>query len=280
MYQEQRRAPRASITTTKMHGVYYSPRPETVSFDGSEEEGHSYVPSPPPRPWTRLFKSRHCLITTVFCFLIVTATAILHLSGSYHNPQKDDTIRVTDCGRTPDEAIAKGCHFESHNFAWTPPDCYDQELDERWNGREWGYSRNAEGTDLLSRDEVLAGRLNWAYVTLNQHMSHCVLIWQKYQRAVMRDLPTDNWTSSFPHTYHCGHMMVQWDLNHSDYNSILYTKYVSCNYDWKTPDSRMAETFRGPLSGGLVGDGGDHASYAGGSDIHEGHEDMHHVQQR
>ncbi|KAK7984729.1 hypothetical protein PG988_002351 [Apiospora saccharicola] len=243
-----------------MHGVYYQAQPESICFDSSEEDGHSYTPKAPPRAWTRLFKSRCCLIAALL-FCVVTVAAILQSHEDFLN-LRTKTVRITDCGRSPDGAIAKGCVFESHNFAWKPPDCYDQELDERWNAQAWGYSRNAEGTELVPRDE---------------HMAHCVLIWQKYQRAVMRDRPTDNWTSSFPHTYHCGHMMVQWDLNHSEYNSILYTKYVSCGYDWKTPDLRMAEAFRGPLSGGLVGDGADHTSYAVGGEVQAGHEDMHHV---
>ncbi|PSN59927.1 hypothetical protein BS50DRAFT_475036, partial [Corynespora cassiicola Philippines] len=136
----------------------------------------------------------------------------------------EKTRRITWCGSTPEEARALGCRFESHNFAWTPPDCYDEALNARWDSKDWGYSRNPEGTDMISREEVLQGDLKWAYVTLNQHMSHCVLIWQKYQRAVMFNRPADNWTTSFPHTYHCGQFMVQWDLNHSEYNSILYTK--------------------------------------------------------
>ncbi|KAK2007415.1 hypothetical protein LZ32DRAFT_622193 [Colletotrichum eremochloae] len=255
-----------------MHGAHYLKRPETVSFDSSED-GHSY--DPPTRPLSRLLKARYIFLLSLG-FVTATAIAVLYRSSS----NLRHTVRITECGHTPDEAIARGCRFESHNFAWTPPDCYDQELDDLWNEKNWGYSRNAEGTDLLSKDEVLEGKLSWAYVTLNQHMSHCVLIWQKYQRAVMQDLPADNWTSSFPHTYHCGHMMVQWDLNHSEYNSILYTKYVSCNYDWKTLDRRMSDTLRGPMDGGLIGDGGDHASYAGGKPVEAGHEDMHHVQRR
>ncbi|EAT91187.1 hypothetical protein HBI56_017870 [Parastagonospora nodorum] len=256
-----------------MQGAYYQPV-DAVKFDHSEEEGHSYRSSNRLRQFLNGYlKSPLIILNSILVLLLGLLVGII--SWNYI-----DKVRVSTCGQTPDEARAKGCLFESHNFAWTPPECYDKELNAKWDSKNWGYSRNAEGTDMISQEEILLGEHKWAYVTLNQHLSHCILIWQKYQRAVMFQRPADNWTASFAHTYHCGHMLVQWGLNHSAYDSILYTKYVSCDYSWKSPDFRMFSAMNGPVDGGLVGDDGNHAdSMSGKTPIDPGHENEHSIQQ-
>ncbi|KAI1845586.1 hypothetical protein JX266_008197 [Neoarthrinium moseri] len=231
-------------------------KPERESFrpvdlDDSESE-YFYAP---PKTIRNFIRSRSCIVAGCLSSFLIVVILLSNLYGK--------SPAITSCGNTPEEARARGCRFESHNFAWTPPECYDEYLNTEWDSKDWGYSRNGEGTDLIPQSEVLEGNLEWAYVTLNQHLTHCVLIWQKYQRAVMFDRPTDNWTSSFAHTYHCGHLLVQWDSNHSTYDSLLNTKYVSCDYRWKNPDPSMYDSFKGKLDGGLIGDGGNHADTAG-----------------
>jgi hypothetical protein len=258
-----------------MQGAYYQPV-DSVKFDHSEEEGHSYRSSNRLRQYLiDYLKSPSFILISILVLLLGLSVGIISWNYIYI-----DTVKISTCGQTPDEARAKGCLFESHNFAWTPPECYDKELNAIWDSQNWGYSRNAEGTDIIPQEEVLLGDLKWAYVTLNQHLSHCILIWQKYQRAVMFNRPADNWTTSFAHTYHCGHMLVQWDLNHSAYDSILYTKYVSCDYSRRPSDFNMLNIMNGSVDGGLVGDDGNHADNMSGKvSIDTGHEDEYSLQQ-
>ncbi|TLD09573.1 hypothetical protein PspLS_11848 [Pyricularia sp. CBS 133598] len=250
-----------------MQGTYH--KIPAAPPDDDSENGNTYRS---PRTLSRYLKFSPAFTFIIFLGALTIAASLLRVrDGDRKNPA------VTECGSTPNEARARGCRFETHNFAWTPPECYDEELNKIWDSKPWGYARDSEGTQLIPREEVQKGDLKWAYVTLGQHLSHCVLIWQKYQRAVMFDRPVDNWTVSFPHTYHCGHLLVQWDLNHTDFNSILYTKYVSCGYDWKRADERMEGVMSGSMDGGLVGDGGNHGDTSSGH-VLPGHEDEHHQQ--
>ncbi|KAK2020699.1 hypothetical protein LX32DRAFT_715619 [Colletotrichum zoysiae] len=256
-----------------MQGSYFFKYPPAVDFD-EVANGFSY--NPLSRSWWSSAKSpRWLAVGSLFVFSLMISLEYISIQHYDHSTFSS----ITTCGSTPDEARMRGCRFESHNFAWTPKECYDEELNQQWDSKPWGYSRDPKGIDLISPSEVLKGDLEWAYVTLNQHMSHCVLIWQKYQRAVMFNRPADNWTTSFAHTQHCGHMLVQWDLNHSEYNSILYTKYVSCGYDWKNPDHQIQELMTGPMHmhNGLTGDSGTYADTYGAKTIEGGHESEHHI---
>ncbi|KAK1996437.1 hypothetical protein LX36DRAFT_723016 [Colletotrichum falcatum] len=252
-----------------MHGSYYKRPVLSIDFD-EFANGYSYNR---PNRCRSIITSPRLMALGAF----VTASSVLALVLFSVQQLNYKSPRITTCGNNPEEASRRGCLFESHNFAWTPPECYDDELNRKWDSQSWGYSRDPNGSDLIPQSEILKGNIEWAYVTLNQHLSHCVLIWQKYQRAVMFDRPADNWTTSFAHTYHCGHLMVQWNLDHDAYDSILYTKYVSCDYQWKTPDPRIQQIMNGAMDGGLIGDGGKHADLHGAGNIEEGHEGEHHL---
>lgn len=183
---------------------------------------------------------------------------------------------VTSCGSTVAEARARGCRFEAHNFAWTPAACYDAELDAAWNAQEWRYARDAAGRTPIGRAEALAGEVEWAWVTLGQHVAHCVLMWQKLQRAVRLGRPADNWTTSFDHSRHCGHMLAQWDLPHDVLDSVLYLKFATCSYDYQGAPGAddAAAVLPTPGDGGIIGDFGNHAD-ASGRNVRAGHESEH-----
>jgi hypothetical protein len=250
-----------------MQGSYHQ-LSDPIQFQQSEN-GHSYVP--PRRSVIRFPQSRLSLFAGLFTFILLAISTILYVQ---HHAVPNHS-EIMDCGSSPEEARARGCRFESHNFAWTPSECYDEELNALWDSKTWLYSRDNQGTSLISQHEILQGDIKWAYVTLNQHMSHCVLIWQKYQRAVILNRPADNWTTSFQHTNHCGQLLVQWDLNHSDFNSILYTKYVSCSHTWKKASGQ--DKWNAHIGGGLIGDDGNHGD-SGPGNVQKGHESEHHVQ--
>ncbi|GKT50026.1 uncharacterized protein ColSpa_10207 [Colletotrichum spaethianum] len=143
---------------------------------------------------------------------------------------------IESCGTTPGEARARGCLFELHNFAWVPPACYDHELADTWDADDgWLFSHNMEGTDLIPKEVALRGELPAAWVPWSQHLAHCALIWRKFQRAVSFGWPMDNWTSSYSHTDHCATNLIRRDLEEASFNSLLYLKYPTCDFRWRTP---------------------------------------------
>lgn len=49
------------------------------------------------------------------------------------------------CGSTPEEAKAKGCHFDTISFCWLPSECYDSELVSTFEStRNWHYYADPE----------------------------------------------------------------------------------------------------------------------------------------
>ncbi|CRG84737.1 hypothetical protein PISL3812_01940 [Talaromyces islandicus] len=57
------------------------------------------------------------------------------------------------CGKSPAEALARGCHFDIVATAWLPPKCIDYELvSEFMASYPWQYFPSANGTDPYSDD--------------------------------------------------------------------------------------------------------------------------------
>ncbi|KAA8620526.1 hypothetical protein TUN199_08946 [Pyrenophora tritici-repentis] len=120
-------------------------------------------------------------------------------------------IPIAHCGATPAAARARGCIFESNNLAWVPPQCYDHELGDEWDAKNWSYAYG-DDKELVSKEQVFQGEFDYLWVTWGQHIAHCALMVRKFQRAVFHNWPMDNWTSSLAHTDHCAGSFVEWDL--------------------------------------------------------------------
>lgn len=158
------------------------------------------------------------------------------------DPQLTSPPTITQCGTTPAEARALGCRFELHNFAWVPPACYDEALVAPWDAREeWVFATQGVGTGIdenqrfYTRAEAASGDLASAWVPWAQHMSHCGLVFQKFQRAVRAGWQLDNWTSSYAHTAHCASNMELWFVAKDAWqlNSELFLKFPKCDYSWQ-----------------------------------------------
>ncbi|KAK5632499.1 hypothetical protein RRF57_008213 [Xylaria bambusicola] len=49
------------------------------------------------------------------------------------------------CGSTPEEAKARGCHFDTISFCWLPSECYDRKLVDSFEAtRNWHYYADPE----------------------------------------------------------------------------------------------------------------------------------------
>ncbi|CCF42029.1 hypothetical protein CH063_02736 [Colletotrichum higginsianum] len=108
--------------------------------------------------------------------LLATSRDALPLSERIPTP-------ITQCGSSPEEARRLGCRFEMHNFAWVPPQCYDDELGDDWDSHaDWVWSRspnNSADTDEQFMADCRAGNVRTAWLPWYQHMAHCDIIMKK-----------------------------------------------------------------------------------------------------
>ncbi|KAI2484903.1 hypothetical protein Ptr902_03843 [Pyrenophora tritici-repentis] len=84
-------------------------------------------------------------------------------------------IPIAHCGATPAAARARGCIFESNNLAWVPPQCYDHELGDEWDAKNWSYAYG-DNKELVSKEQVFQGEFDYLWVTWGQHIAHCALM--------------------------------------------------------------------------------------------------------
>lgn len=181
--------------------------------------------------------------------MVSTITIFATITGIYHISQANLHLKEVEesslgnrpfnhCGTTAEEARKRGCLFEIHNFAWVPPQCYDEELGQDWNSyNRWEFSwaaNDSSATNASFVQQCRAGDVEAAWVPWYQHMAHCSFILKKYLRSVMFDRPMDNWTSEWHHNEHCTNMMARPNVNPYLFNSLLHLKFPVCDYSWKT----------------------------------------------
>ncbi|KAI0970758.1 hypothetical protein F4678DRAFT_102042 [Xylaria arbuscula] len=139
------------------------------------------------------------------------------------------------CGSTPEEARARGCHFDTISFCWYPDECYDSELVAAFEAtRDWEYYADEEGTQPISREELIGGDGNNLWVRWEYHVRHCLYQWIKLHRAVLAkgdpNLPQiDSYIASLNHTNHCGEVMLNdRDVAFSTINTETLVKFPDC----------------------------------------------------
>ncbi|PVH72015.1 hypothetical protein DL98DRAFT_434033 [Cadophora sp. DSE1049] len=122
------------------------------------------------------------------------------------------------CGNTPTEALTKGCHFDLVATAWLPPKCIDYELAAEFAAlHPWQYYSHRNGTDPLPNDADILGMVTGNIWTTDRwHAAHCLFMWKKLNRAIVRGWMTDAETVKLAHTDHC----VMNILNMEDPNAI------------------------------------------------------------
>ena len=110
------------------------------------------------------------------------------------------------CGRNPDEARARGCHFDMLATAWLPPRCIDHELvDEFMEVGQWEFYTRLKGTKKYNSYEPdLLGSVNrTVWTTRRWHATHCIYMFVKLNRALVNGWAVDGESISEPHTEHC-----------------------------------------------------------------------------
>lgn len=119
-----------------------------------------------------------------------------------------------NCGASIDEALSRGCKYDSASTSWLPPHCRDDELLEEFehsgplaNGA-WPYYADKDGNVSLSLAEVAAlaeqdGQNNTVWTIYGWHVAHCIYYWKKESR--MRESGKGTMERAFFGSVHIGH---------------------------------------------------------------------------
>jgi hypothetical protein len=165
------------------------------------------------------------LLSLLFSTLVVGIIEIHGVSTS------DTKIMVKPCGSSPEEARAKGCHFDVISFNWLPDECYDDELSQEFDHElEWFLDQNR--TQPLSHEQIMTGEHTGVYVNWEYHLRHCTAMWKKFHRAVIGNLgkqAIDSYIGSYQHSRHC-ELMVLADrsIPLDVINTRITLKYPDC----------------------------------------------------
>ncbi|KAF2964087.1 hypothetical protein GQX73_g9467 [Xylaria multiplex] len=118
------------------------------------------------------------------------------------------SFEALPCGKTPEEARARGCEFDMLVTAWLPPRCIDRELvDEFMAVGQWEFytKLHAKEEDKFGTyDPDFIGSVNHTvWTTRRWHATHCLFMFKKLTRALVRGWTTDAEAVSEPHMEHC-----------------------------------------------------------------------------
>ncbi|KAH8591204.1 hypothetical protein B0O99DRAFT_520041 [Bisporella sp. PMI_857] len=143
------------------------------------------------------------------------------------NPPK----HAKSCGPDAATAIAKGCHLDMISFTWLPRECYDAELTEEFLAiKDWKWSLDGNGTELVPRSKVEGGEVDNGYVTWEYHITHCLYTWKKLVRHLERGGAMDWHVMEYSHARHCGKLLLTEGADWSEYNSEFFVQYPLCGY--------------------------------------------------
>ncbi|KAA8647073.1 uncharacterized protein ATNIH1004_005756 [Aspergillus tanneri] len=184
--------------------------------DDENEELHQYRPALSLIPWTWWCLLNAGLLLLAFLAIRKVATppptslhdlTLTDDNKSFPSGQLTWSQKFTPlpCGKSPTEALARGCHFDIIATAWLPPKCIDYELvSEFIASYQWQYFPSANGTDpYLDDPDTLGSQTGLIWTTHRWHYAHCLFMWKKLNRALVRGRMTDGETIKLGHTEHC-----------------------------------------------------------------------------
>lgn len=174
-------------------------------------------------PWLLIIE--HLVIAAVFIILFFTLVPP-RTNLKYESLTPDNKIypsgplswsqhfEALPCGKTPEEALARGCKFDMLVTAWLPPRCMDHELiDEFMTLGDWQFYTRQDGTDIDkfgTYDPQFIGSVNQTvWTTRRWHATHCLFMFKKLTRALVNGWTTDAEAVSEPHMEHCMKVFIE-----------------------------------------------------------------------
>lgn len=120
------------------------------------------------------------------------------------NPYGGKTFELHDCGSNADEARAKGCSYDVMMQEWTPPECIDWTLAEKFlkNGN-WTWYADPGAEKTYSPEEIALGNHAVVYVDQSYHRHHCIFTWERLVRAMRTQRPLVSKLVDYDHVMHC-----------------------------------------------------------------------------
>lgn len=124
------------------------------------------------------------------------------------------TFNALPCGKTPEEARARGCEFDMLVTAWLPPRCIDRGLvNEFLELGNWDFYTRWHATEknkFGTYDPDFIGSANkTVWTTRSWHVMHCLYMFKKLNRAIVNGWTVDAETVSEPHTEHCMNVLIE-----------------------------------------------------------------------
>lgn len=180
-----------------------------------------------------------------------TATAPLATvsidSTGFFNSSNSQPLR--ECGSTPDEARANGCVYDVMMQLWTPPECMDTPLSERYLEKgNWTWYANSDASKIYTDEEIRKGEHDVVYVAQSYHRHHCIFAWERLVRAMRNQAPLIMELISYDHVMHCRHKTLTLPSEGAqDVRGVIApTGYTRCaSYDvWinQLPFNKMSST--------------------------------------
>lgn len=167
---------------------------------------------------------------------------LITLNSSHHQNLKN-------CGGTPDEARAAGCVFDVMMQLWTPPECMDASLSERFlEAGNWTWYANIEASRIYTDEEIRKGDHDVVYVAQSYHRHHCIFAWERLVRAMRNQAPLIEELISYDHVMHCRHKTLTLPEEGAEQvrGVVAPTGYTKCaSYDvWiqNLPFNKMSST--------------------------------------
>ena len=194
--------------------AYKSLATEDESFDQDQDKG--------PTPGSRIVS------VAVFCGAVASPLLLLvlvirsftlssqnaafpdvrspKLQAHFLDPEPWDYDSYSPCGHSIESARNAGCKWSAMSFAWTPPECYDDEVELQFlNVHNWTWYSTEEllpGTEL-DRDAVIRGDEPNAAMDSFFHNVHCIFTLKKIQRSLLGIALSDNYMLRWDHAKHC-----------------------------------------------------------------------------
>lgn len=156
---------------------------------------------------------------------------------------------MRSCGGTPDEARAAGCVFDVMMQLWTPPECMDSPLSERFLEKgNWTWYADGGAQRIYTDEEIRKGNHDVVYVAQSYHRHHCIFAWERLVRAMRNQGPLIEELISYDHVMHCRHKTLTLPSEGAEEvrGVVAPTGYTRCaSYDvWikNLPLNKMSST--------------------------------------
>ena len=148
------------------------------------------------------------------------------------SPKPEVSKEIKHCGSTPAEAREQGCVYDVMMQLWTPAECYDEVLTERYLKKgNWTWWEDPDAKNSMPDEVMRLGEHKVIYVAQSYHKDHCIFAWEKLVRALRTQGPLIQELISYDHVMHCRHNTLSGDHEHVR-GVVAPTGYTRCaHYD-------------------------------------------------